>query len=88
MGAECSFERDNNFNSESNGADNNKNKNGEKINSNISNENILPIFVEIKNYKEYNYKMETMKRKILDKLERFKKSKKLSDYNLINKYYI
>ena len=82
MGADCSTERDINY--ESNGAEVN-NKVTEKINSNVPNENILPNFVEIKNYKEYNYKMETMKRKIMDKLDKFKKSRKLTELNLTNR---
>lgn len=82
MGAECSTERE--INIEGSGSD--VNKIAEKINNNnIPNENILPNFVEIKNYKEYNYKMETMKRKIMDKLDKFKKSRKLTELNLINR---
>ena len=59
------------------------------INNNLNNllvENGLPNFVEIKNYKEYNYKMESMKKKILDKLDKFKKSRKLVDLNLLTGY--
>ena len=81
MGSDCSTERD--LYDESNGAE--INKTTEKINNNVANENILPNFVEIKNYKEYNYKMETMKRKIMDKLDKFKKSRRLTELNLINR---
>ena len=81
MGSDCSTERENNP----------ENKNVEikaknQLNSQgIVNENNLPNFVEIKNYKEYNYKIETMRKKINDKLDKFKKSRKIIDMNLINK---
>jgi hypothetical protein len=82
MGADCSTERENN--------PENKNTdiklNGQPIAQNLANENNLPNFVEIKNYKEYNYRIETMRRKINDKLDKFKKSRKIIDMNLINKY--
>jgi len=81
MGADCSTERENNLenkNLEFKGVSTNNNQNA-------VNENTLPNFVEIKNYKEYNYKIETMRRKINDKLDKFKKSRKIMDMNLINR---
>lgn len=83
MGSVCSTEREEGDENNGNGAE--VNKIADKINNNVANENILPNFVEIKNYKEYNYKMETMKRKIMDKLDKFKKSRRLTELNLINR---
>lgn len=81
MGSDCSTEREN---FENRGLEYKSNMQG-GISGNIINDNILPNFVDIKNYKEYNYKIETMRRKINDKLDKFKKSRKLIDLNLINK---
>lgn len=81
MGSDCSTERENN-------PENKSLETPTKIQTNsqgIFNENILPNFVEIKNYKEYNYKIETMRKKVNDKLDKFKKSRKIIDMNLINK---
>jgi len=81
MGSDCSTERENN--------PENKNlefkANNQSNSQVVVNENILPNFVEIKNYKEYNYKIETMRKKINDKLDKFKKSRKIIDMNLINR---
>jgi hypothetical protein len=81
MGSDCSTERENNPENKNvdTKAKNQPNSQG------IVNENNLPNFVEIKNYKEYNYKIETMRKKINDKLDKFKKSRKIIDMNLINK---
>ena len=81
MGSDCSTEREIVLdNKQIDSKLNSQNAN----NNNILNDNILPNFVEIKNYKEYNYRMETLKRKIMDKLDKFKKSRKIVDLNLIN----
>lgn len=81
MGSDCSTERE--INPENKNID--IKPNGQGNVQNVANENILPNFVEIKNYKEYNYRIETMRRKINDKLDKFKKSRKIIDMNLINK---